>query len=543
MSRDSWLGDIIFDPKQDVQQCVKSYDEHLLRLFRDMSGNTVEALPNLKPLGVDVNLCGKESRCSVQIVKDTHFLECIHSDNFYPESHTNHREKHISGDGQKRKFLIIGAGPAGNYMAIQCLLRGHIVTLVELRKGYRRSIPCAFFHDDLDFFRTLGIPRSIFVKPPAEYSKKYSLSLADIEEIFLKIALKLGAYTYMGCTYDWEHDEVISVNGNGIRLWDGVEINRERVEFDTIVNCTGDMTQLPRELFKLGPARKFSSIVKEYKSYDYSNPSDFFLHTDDGMETLIASRISADPEDLKTFMSLPRYDKYDEVFAFVSNFDPAIFHDPWLVSKRTALLPNNWIINTDYHCDKDTIEQVQFEGPFPHMPDLKIDLTTNPYRFVKHLLEEMLDLELNQDQWMHYVNKDSAYPEYFQRKVRVFKTQFRSMIQPGYLKIKSGRLDYEHSHPSMVGVFKRDIDETEKEYLIIGDSLQVPFYRFGNGYNNATLEIRAYFEGRNAMLDCELSLIKQAVLVLFSVYRSSKINEKNELLVNLIRENVVLNDK
>ncbi|CAF3413090.1 unnamed protein product, partial [Rotaria sp. Silwood2] len=126
---DGWPGDRIFDEQHSPNYCIKHYDEYFAELMSKISDLPITSneLPNISPC-VDINHMHNDERCSVQCIAIQHVLSCFHSKTFFGSKLSTRLTSTMKPRcPEGKRFLIIGGGPAGLFMAIQCLLRGHSV--------------------------------------------------------------------------------------------------------------------------------------------------------------------------------------------------------------------------------------------------------------------------------------------------------------------------------------------------------------------------------------------------------------------------------
>ena len=597
MSDDYWPGDRIFDTKFPPDRCIEFYDDYLASLVSRISGLTTSAamLPNLAPHNVTIDSLKSQGRCSIPSIASAHVLSCFDSDTFFSSRTTTPLATRTNPRYSERKrFLIVGAGPAGLFMAIQCLLRGHTVILIEQRKTYNRSIACGLFESEIEFFQSIGLPSCIFPCVKG-YNKTRAMYIPDVEELMLKIAMKLGAFVYLGCQFDATHQTITSFSASdyGVCCWNGLPVHQEtRIMYDVLVYATGNAKSIPLNLFQLKSPRPFSEVFQEFqhvlsyhqspqqanstrdrhhlycRSYSYPplqnvnnhrhtsvdsrSPIERFLFDtsyDGGI--MIFKRLLKDAQYLSFWL---RTDHWKDILslsqhpllAMVAHIPASIFaaNQP---QKLVTKLPADWIFVPCFQSLKtvndNQIHSIQFEGPLPIHHDL--DVNRFPvYKFANTLLQNYLNVPLNENQWQHWHEKDTAWTKYSQHSLRIFRLHFETLLQEGRLCLKQTEtgtitLDHARSTSSTWGYFTDPIDFAQKEFLIIGDNLCTPYYRFGIGLHNATRLIRAYFnsdpkEKLRQLLDFEATLVKQIFLTLFSQSCSLETNRRDRDLLKLI---------
>lgn len=597
ISDDCWPGDRIFDIKYAPDHCISLYDGYLANLVSQISGLTISAtmLPNIAPQGITIDSLKSHVRCSIPSIASTHVLSCFDSNTFFSSRTTTSSATLMNSRYPGRKvFLIIGAGPAGLFMAIQCLLRGHAVTLIEQRKAYNRSIACGLFETEIKFFEFIGLPSCIF-PCVTNYTKTRAMYIPDVEELMLKIAMKLGALVYLGCQFDATHQSITSFSASdrGIRCWDGLPVYQETYTmYDVLVYATGNAKSIPLNLFGLKSPRPFSQVFQEFQhglsyhhlpkdanlaphlrrlyhrsysyppiqsvsnhqqtSFDSSSPIERFLF-DTSYEggIMIFKRLLKEAPYLNYWLRTDRQQdilslSQHPLFAMVAHIPASIFaaNQP---QKQVSKLPADWIFVPCFqslnNVNDNQIHSIQFEGPLPIHHDLDVDRFP-VYQLANTLLQNYLKVPLNENQWEHWHEKDTTWTKYSQHSLRIFRLQFETLLQEGRLCVKRTEtgaitLDHARSSSSMWGTFTDPINFAQKEFLIIGDNLCTPYYRFGIGLHNATRAIQAYFnpdpkERLRQLLDFEATLIKQIFLTLFSQSRSLETNRRDRDLLKMI---------
>ncbi|CAF1294940.1 unnamed protein product [Rotaria sordida] len=279
---DCWPGDCIFDRQVAPDRCIKRYDNYLADMMSKISGLpiTAEQLPNISPYGIVIDHMHNYERCSARCIATEHVLSCFQSSTFFGSrvltSFTSMMKPRCP---EGKRFLIVGAGPAGLFMAIQCLLRGHAVTLVERRTMYNRAVACGLLETEMKFFQLIGLPSCFFIRAIHD-AKDIGVYIADIEEIMMKIAMKMGALIYLGCQFEPIRQMISSSSESkpGIRCWDGSSVHQEiYTAYDVLVYATGNTKSIPLDLFKMEPPRLFSEVFKEFH-YLWSSDSESSLY-------------------------------------------------------------------------------------------------------------------------------------------------------------------------------------------------------------------------------------------------------------------------
>jgi len=94
-----------------------------------------------------------------------------------------------------KKIVVVGGGPSGMFAAIEALLHGHEVTVIEARSiGVRTRLLGMYPSDVMDLVR-FGAPIELF-HDTFSWCDKYAGTLYDMERMLGAIALKLGATIY-----------------------------------------------------------------------------------------------------------------------------------------------------------------------------------------------------------------------------------------------------------------------------------------------------------------------------------------------------------
>ncbi|CAF3086554.1 unnamed protein product [Rotaria sp. Silwood2] len=447
-----------------------------------------------------------------------------------------------------KRFLIIGGGPAGLFMAIQCLLRGHSVTLIEQRTEYDRAVACGLLETEVKFFQ-----------------------LIDIEEIMMKIVMKMGGLIYLGCQFDPKNQKISSYSQSksGIRCWDGLKVDQEESCFDydnliiygqiisknhlcaIILALFFCHTFCRKYLFpKLSSIITLSSCLNHH--HRFNSIKEFLLDKSYDGGAMIVKRLQDKTEYLDDWLrnveqqhilNLSQY----PLLAMVAHIPAKVFIS-YQPQKQVRKMPTDWIFipcfTSSENINNNQINTVQFEGPLPIHYDQ--DSKKFPvYEFFTALLNNYLKVSLKEIEWNKWCKKDKTFKNYSQRSIRSFPQQFETLLQYGRLHIERKEtgdiiVDYERSKCSMWGHFTDPNScSTQKEFLVIGDSLCSPYYRFGIGLHNATRTVLSYFhpdpnERLRQMLDVEISLVKQIILTLFSQSSSFQINESDFDLQHLI---------
>lgn len=599
MANNCWPGDRIFDKQVAKDRCIKYYDGYLADMMSKISGLpiTVEQLPNISPSGIVIDHMHNYERCSAQCIATEHVLSCFHSSTFFGSrvlTSSTSTMKPRCPEG--KRFLIVGAGPAGLFMAIQCLLRGHAVTLIEQRTIYNRAVACGLLEMEMKFFQLIGLPSCFFIRATHDV-KDIGVYIADIEEIMMKIAMKMGALVYLGCQFEPTRQMISSSSESkpGIRCWDGVSVHQEiYTDYDVLVYATGNTKSIPLDLFKLKPPRLFSEIFKEFHylwssdsksslgnnlaadfhrihrqrhsnsqsscainpSYhlncNYSAIKQFLLDTSYEGGAIIVSRLGKKEKYLDHWLRTVKQQNIvllsqQSLLAVVAHIPVSVF-----VSSRplqqVAKIPDDWIYCPCFRSfesiNNNQVHTIQCEGPLPIHYHLHAEQFP-VYKFFTSFLQNYFNMSLNKTQWQRWCQQDALFENYSQRSIRAFPQRFQTLLQYGRLYINQTEtgdvvLDHARSKSSMWGYFIDPIHSTQKEFLIIGDSLCTPYYRFGIGLHNATRTALSYFhsdsnERLRQILDVEVSLVKQIILTLFSQSSSFKINQSDPDLLDLIK--------
>ncbi|CAF1032263.1 unnamed protein product [Rotaria sp. Silwood1] len=604
MTNDNWPGDRIFDKQCSSDYCIKRYDDYLADLMSKSSGLPITSneLPNIAPCNdIVIDHMHTYERCSVQCIANEHVLSCFHSSRFFGSKMSRSLSSIMKPRcPEGKRFLIIGGGPAGLFMAIQCLLRGHAVRLIEQRTVYNRAVACGLLETEKKFFQFIGLPSCFFLRATND-AKNLGVYVADIEELMMKILMKMGGLIYLGCQFEPNRQIISSYSQSkpGIRCWDGLSVDQEiYTDYDVLVYATGNTKSIPLDLFKMKPSRLSSQIFQEFDYLWSSNFKPSFWNNLSAVFRRIfcqkhlclrtSRRISpsccSSHDRYRCFSSIKEFlldTSYDGGAMIVQRLkDKTIYLDDWLqnvkqehilslsehpllamvahipasvfVSKQPQKQVNNipvdWIFIPCFvsseSINNNEIHTIQFEGPLPihyHRNAKQFPV----YRFFTSLLQNYLNVSLNENQWHDWCQQDVKFKNYSQRSIRAFPQQFETLLQYRRLNIKrqeTGEIifDYEQSKCSMWGYFKDPINSTQKEFLIIGDSLCSPYYRFGIGLHNATRTTLSYFhsdpnERLRQMLDVEISLVKQIILTLFSQSFSLNINQSDSDFIHLIK--------
>ncbi|CAF3086558.1 unnamed protein product [Rotaria sp. Silwood2] len=422
----------------------------------------------------------------------------------------------------------------------------------------------------------------------------------------MKIVMKMGGLIYLGCQFDPIHQIISNYSQikSGIRCWDGLSVHQEIYhDYDVLVYTTESTKSIPFDLFKMKPSRNFSQIFQEFNHLwssnfklslwnnlsvvfrrifcqkylcpktssiitlssclthhlrHFSSIEEFLLDTSYDGGAMIVRRLQEKTKNLNNWLQtvqlqdILKLNKHP-LLAMVAHIPASVFisNQP---QKQVKKMPSDWIFIPCFvsseSINNDEINTIQFEGPLPI--HYKRDAKQFPvYRFFTALLKNYLNVSLNEIQWQNWCQKDEIFKNYSQRSIRAFPQQFETLLQYGRLYIKRKEtgdiiFDYERSKCSMWGYFTNPINSTQKEFLIIGDSLCSPYYRFGIGLHNITRAVLSYFhsdpnEKLRQMLDVELSLVKQIILTLFSQSSSLQINQSDFDLRHLI-ENTLPNE-
>jgi len=604
MTNDNWPGDRIFDRKFSIDDCIKHYDDYLADLMSKISGLSIASneFANFSPRGnIVIDHMHTYERCSVQCIASKHVLSCFHSSRFFGSQMLRSLPSIMKPRcPEGKRFLIIGGGPAGLFMAIQSLLRGHAVRLIEQRTVYNRAVACGLLETEKKFFQFIGLPSCFFHRATND-AKNLGVYVADIEELMMKIVMKMGGLIYLGCQFDPNRQIISSYSQSkpGIRCWDGLSVHQEiYTDYDVLVYATGNTKSVPLDLFKMKPSRLFSQIFQEFDYLWSSNVKPSFWNNLSAVFRRIfyqkhsylqtSRRISASCysshgryccfSSIKEFLLDKSYDGGAIIIQRLK--DKTMYLDDWFQNvkqkhilslsqypllamvahipaslfvskqpqKQVTNMPADWILIPCYvspeSINNDEIHTIQFEGPLPihYHRDVK---QFPVYQFFTTLLQNYLNVSLNENQWHDWCQQDANFKNYSQRSIRAFSQQFETLLQYGRLNIERKEtgdiiFDYKQSKCSMWGYFKDPVNSTQKEFLIIGDSLCSPYYRFGIGLNNATRTTLSYFcsdpnERLRQMLNVEISLVKQIILTLFSLSFSLRINQSDSDLVHLIK--------
>ncbi|CAF3250717.1 unnamed protein product [Rotaria sp. Silwood2] len=602
MANKDWPGDSIFYKERSPDDCIKLYDDYIAEIMSKISGLPISSkeLQNISQCGdIVIDHMNNSERCSIQCIASQHVLSCFHSKTFFGSkllTRLTSTMKPRCPEG--KRFLIIGGGPAGLFMAIQCLLRGHSVTLIEQRPIYNRAVACGLLETEIKFFQFIGLPSCFFLRATND-AKNLGVYIADIEEIMMKIVMKMGGLIYLGCQFDPIHQIISSYSQSksGIRCWDGSPVHQETYhDYDVLVYSTGCTKSIPFDLFKMKRPRNFSQIFQEvnhlwssnfilslwnnlsavfrhifYQKYSccktlsiitpssclthhqrhFNSIEEFLLDTSYDGGAMIVRRLQEKTKSLNNWLQtvqlqdILKLTKYP-LLAMVAHIPASVFisNQP---QKQVRKMPSDWIFIPCFvsseSVDNDEINTIQFEGPLPI--HYKRDAKQFPvYPCFTALLKNYLNVSLNESQWQNWYEKDKKFENYSQRSIRAFPQQFETLLQYGRLHIERKEtgdiiFDYERSKCSMWGYFTNPINATQKEFLIIGDSLCSPYYRFGIGLHNITRAVLSYFhsdpnEKLCQMLDVELSLVKQIILTLFSQSSSLQISRSDLDLRHLI---------
>jgi len=189
-----------------------------------------------------------------------------------------------------QKILVVGGGPIGIRMAMELVLGGHLVTLVEKRREKRdeegllvslgftnrinRPHMWPFVRNDLMKFNgkdllSRGAAYPVFTEPETS-----SIGIDELQLLLLKNALLLGVDVRLGvgyvnstidideetCKPTWKceltYDEGAQAKFNG-KLDEAIKVGTNYEEFDCLVGCDG-----PRSAVREKQAKYFGQVEK-----------------------------------------------------------------------------------------------------------------------------------------------------------------------------------------------------------------------------------------------------------------------------------------
>eukprot|EP00978_Attheya_sp_CCMP212_P018502 scaffold50667_cov48-Attheya_sp.AAC.4 len=293
------------------------------------------------------------------------------------------------GNTYRKRIIIMGGGPSGLLAAIESILHGHDVTLIEARPAAVRT-RCVGLHPvDVIELARLGAPVELFQDTFA-YIEKGGVALYEIERFLTAIALKLGVKIYRNAagiapteSSQLERGEVIiryrepsrktaipttgEIDRNTIVLCEQASrkliIDDElMLRFDILIDSTGGRrTFVPALLGSKESVVPLHICAADQLEFDSSRST----YEDPKEEHITQVMKSTNWEDFCKEMVYGKIDpsiipQNQEVTAFLANMPRSVFKSDQPVPNLFPACPPDWIfipLPPMKHLDNDEKEQ------------------------------------------------------------------------------------------------------------------------------------------------------------------------------------------
>lgn len=465
----------------------------------------------------------------------------------------------------KKKLVIVGAGPAGLRAAIDSAMMGYDVSLFESRSDFTRGKNLGMFSLETKFLASLGMPASMVTNYMAYFSdgvhKKKAAMPLKIKQKFLKqVAQKLGVTIFQGCevlTDPSIHYGFLKILPNAqkcVQIERGHEqawFNSFVVTFDRIIIANGASSRLRNRVLK---ANKVTFGEMAYQLLKSGKLAKEDLLEMDGSEfsyyNSFLEPTSANTGGFENFVPfvLNGNKLTGKSLVFVSDMDVRIFGNsvpvpninPLNLGSNWAVLPMSKLFWDTKETNRNPVsreERWHIEGNLPlsfsvngqeigtkedlilpHFINLKMRNL-----FLSRLAREIFSLFsasglIKEEHFQLFLKNECGKDQLADNGITLFDIE----------DMRTTLTDPEGKEMKMAG----KLDHSDAEYFIVGDAFMDPWYSFGIGLHNGMRSIVAIHRALAAgsvfdkkaiqpILEFEKNMRKQVIQVLLQIYNAN----------------------